>query len=49
MCDDDTWSLAINRGDMRRRWFGVCGVEPDTWPQLIQLIESVLGIRLAEV
>jgi len=49
MCGDSTWSLAIDRGAMRKQWFGVCGLEPDSWPQLLQLIASSLGIQLAEL
>lgn len=49
MCGDSTWSLAIDHSALRKQWFGVCGLEPDSWPQLLQLIESSLGIQLAEL
>ncbi len=39
-CDDSSWVVMADHEGKKNRCFGVFGFEPDTWPDLIKLVEG---------
>ena len=46
MCDDSSWEVMADYKGNKKRCFGVFGFEPDTWPELMTLVERCIDIKL---
>jgi hypothetical protein len=46
MFDDSSWEIMADYKGNKKRCFGVFGFEPDTWPDLLSLVERGLDIKL---
>jgi len=45
-CDDSSWTVMADYEGRKKRCFGVFGFEPDTWPDLIKLVEECIDKKL---
>ena len=45
-CDDSSWEVMADYEGKKKRYFGVFGFEPDTWPELLTLVERCIDIKL---
>jgi len=45
-CDDSSWEIMADYEGKKKRCFGVFGFEPDTWPELLGLVERSMDIKL---
>jgi hypothetical protein len=46
MFDDSSWVVMADYEGKKNRCFGVFGFEPDTWPELLTLVERSIDIKL---
>lgn len=45
-CDDSTWTVMADYRGKKKHCFGVFGFEPDTWPDLLRLVETCAGVNV---
>ena len=46
MCDDSSWVILADFEGKKNRCFGVFGFEPDTWAELLTLVEICIDIKI---
>jgi len=46
--DDSTWTVMADFQGKKKNCFGVFGFEPDTWPDLVRLVEKYAGKKVRQ-